>query len=80
LDRDAVDGLATCALRRARLRAVLEVADALGQLVVAPAPALPDDRAALAEVGPVAVEQPSLDLRTTVVPSRPPVTAPDRVG
>lgn len=68
LDRDAVDGAAGCPVRRARLRAVVEVAAALGQQVVAPAPRRVEDAEVLEEVGGIAVERAALDLR---VPERP---------
>lgn len=69
LDRDAVDGAAGCAVRRARLKAVVEVASALGQQVVAPAPRSAEDAAVLDEVGGVAVERAALDLRVPALPA-----------
>jgi diguanylate cyclase (GGDEF)-like protein len=68
LDRQGVDGLAGCPVRRARLRAVVEVAASLGQQVVADAPLRPDDAAALDDIGGIAVVSPTIDLERPVVP------------
>jgi diguanylate cyclase (GGDEF)-like protein len=71
VDRQGIDGLARCPVRRARLRSVVEVAAALGQQVVTEMPLRPGDASALEEVGGVAVLTPVVDL-TVRIPSAAP--------
>jgi len=73
VDRRNVDGLASCPVRRARLRAVSVMATALGQQVLVDAPARPDDARALADIGGLVVVERTPDPDQIVLPDQPSV-------
>jgi diguanylate cyclase (GGDEF)-like protein len=73
VDRRNVDGLASCPVRRARLRAVSVMATALGQQVLVPAPARPEDARALADIGGLVVVERTPDPDQIVLPDEPSV-------
>jgi EAL domain-containing protein (putative c-di-GMP-specific phosphodiesterase class I) len=68
VDRRSVDGLASCAVRRARLHAVSAMATALGQQVLVDAPTRADDAAALGDIEGLLVVERALELDRIVLP------------
>ena len=82
IDRQMVDGLAGCAVRRAKFRAVAGVAEALGQQVMVDRPTRAEDARAAAELAAVLVVDGSLDLTRSSAtgPTAPPPDARPRVG